>query len=222
MRKLLLVCGILSSLLYLAADIASSLRYPGYNYTTQAISELMAVEAPTRSLMIALLVPYGLLVMAFGVGVWLSAGPRRSLHAAGALLIVYGAVGFVGLLASPMHSRGASATMTTTDVMHIVVTGVLLLAMLLFIGFGAAGLGRNFRIYSAVTVFVMFAGGIVAGMQGGNLAAGLPTPGLGITERVNVYSALLWIALFAVALWRQPELVTPVQPGQPLIPQGAA
>jgi hypothetical protein len=34
------------------------------------------------------------------------------------------------------------------------------------------------------------------------LAAGEPTPGLGIVERIDVYSGLLWIALLSVALLR--------------------
>jgi hypothetical protein len=46
-RKVLLVCGILSSLLYVATDILGAMRFEGYSYTSQSISELMAVGAPS-------------------------------------------------------------------------------------------------------------------------------------------------------------------------------
>ena len=222
LRKVLLACGIISSLLYVAADLLATQQYAGYSYAAQGVSELMAIEAPTRPLIVALFIPYNLLVAAFGVGVWLSAGAKRSLRAAAVLLVVYGLLGFVGLLAAPMHTRGATAAMTQTDTLHIIVTGLLVLLMLLFIGFGAAGLNRGFRIYSLLTVLLMMVGGAVAAMGGVDLAAGRPTPWLGIEERINIYAALLWIAVFAGALWRVYLPAAPQRPLPPPLLQGHA
>ena len=89
-RKVLLVCGIVSSTLYFAADVLASLRYPGYSYTDQVISELSAVGAPTRPLLVPLYLAYSVLVIAFGVGVWSSADPTRALRGVGALLVGIG------------------------------------------------------------------------------------------------------------------------------------
>jgi len=70
LKRLLLVCGVVSSVLYIAVDILGTLRYPGYSYTVQEFSELTAAGAPTRDLMVALnVIPYDLLVAAFEVGV---------------------------------------------------------------------------------------------------------------------------------------------------------
>jgi hypothetical protein len=49
-RKLLLICGIVSSGLYVAADILAAMRHEGYSYADQTISELSAIGAPTRPL----------------------------------------------------------------------------------------------------------------------------------------------------------------------------
>ena len=46
--KALLVCGVIAPLLYVAADIATAMRAAGYSYRDQTISELMAIDAPTR------------------------------------------------------------------------------------------------------------------------------------------------------------------------------
>ena len=46
-RKGLLVCGTLSSLLYVGTDILGAMRYEGYGYTSQTISELAAIGAPS-------------------------------------------------------------------------------------------------------------------------------------------------------------------------------
>ena len=69
-RKILLICGILSSPLYVAMDVIASRRYEGYSFTDQNYSELLATGAPTRSLMLLASIAYNLLVAAFAAGVW--------------------------------------------------------------------------------------------------------------------------------------------------------
>jgi hypothetical protein len=92
LRRILLVCGIASSVLYVAVDVLGSLRYPGYRYTEQQFSELTAQGSPVRPLMIALsVIPYTLLVAAFAVGVWVSAPHKRAGTIIAAMLLGYAA-----------------------------------------------------------------------------------------------------------------------------------
>ena len=77
MKKTLLGFGIVSSLLYVGIDLLAALRFADYHsFTSQAISELGAVGAPTRSMVEPLFAVYGLLLMGFGVGVW-ALGDRK-------------------------------------------------------------------------------------------------------------------------------------------------
>ena len=201
LKKALLICGILSSLLYVGTDILAATLWNGYSYIDQTISELMAIEAPTRPLLVSLLIPYNVLVIAFGLGVWESAGRKRALRITGVLMIAYAIVGFAGLLFSPMHVRGG-VLMTTTDTMHVVVTSVLVLSILLFIGFGATADGKWFRLYSIATIVMVIVFGAWAGLDGARMAAQLPTPWMGIKERISVYGSLLWVLVLAVVLLR--------------------
>jgi hypothetical protein len=50
MRKVLLICGIASSLLYVAMTIVIAMLWKAYSSASQTISELSAIDAPTRSL----------------------------------------------------------------------------------------------------------------------------------------------------------------------------
>ena len=201
-RKVLLICGILSSLLYVGIDILAANQWEGYSYISQSFSELVAIEAPTRSLMVfALAIPYNLLVIAFAVGVWAAAGGKRALRVTAGLLVAYTVAGVMGALVFPMHSRGQT-TMTLTDTMHIVATSAGVLFMLLFIGFGAAAFGKRFRLYSIVTILLLVLGGALAGLDGARMAAELPTPWLGITERINIYASMLWVLVLGIGLWR--------------------
>ncbi len=202
-RKGLLACGMLSSLLYVATDLLGGMRYPGYSFTSHAISELMAVGAPSEPLVDPLFIMYGVLALAFGVGVFRdAAGRNRALRITGALLIGYAAVGFAGPTFFEMRQRGASSL--ASDIPHIVLTGVLVVLLLLAIGFGAFALDKRFRIYSFATLVTVIVFGALTAPYATRIAAGQPTPGFGIIERIDVYSSLLWVAVLAIALLRRP------------------
>src|SRR5436190_7362699 len=101
-RKLLLICGLLSSLIYVAMNVVAAMRWEAYSSVSQTVSELSAIGAPTRPLWLALAIPYTLLVAAFGCGVWASARRNRALRVVGAVLVVDG---LIGLAWPPMHLR---------------------------------------------------------------------------------------------------------------------
>jgi hypothetical protein len=198
-RKASLICGIVSSLLYVATDVLGAARWDGYSYTSQSISELMAIGAPSRPLVVPLLLTYDILVIAFALGVWGAAGRKRSLRVVAGLLVGYGIVGLAGPFA-PMHQRGMEATLT--DTLHIMITMVLVLFILLAIGFGANAFGKRFRLYSIGTLLVLIGFGALTGLDGPRLAANLPTPWMGVYERINVFGFMLWVAALAVGLLR--------------------
>jgi hypothetical membrane protein len=207
-RQALLVCGLLSSLLYIATDILGGLGYDGYSFTAQAISELAAIGAPSKPFVDPLFIVYDFLALLFGIGILREAtGRNRALFITSATLIGYGAIGVaVVALAGPdlfsMHQRGAGSLVT--DAPHIALTGVLAVLLLLAMAFGAFALDKRFRIYSLASLVTLIVFGALTSTFVGRLAAGEPTPGMGIVERIDVYSALLWIAVLSIALLRRP------------------
>lgn len=217
LRRALLMSGIISSLLYLATDLLGGLRYEGYSFASQAISELGAIGAPSKPLVDPLFLLYDALALAFGVGVVREAARRnRALRTAGTALMGYGATGFAAIaIAGPtffaMHQRGTGSL--ASDSPHIILTGVLVLFLLLAIGVGAFAFGQGFRIYSFATLVVVIVFGALGGSYGARLAAGQATPGFGILERINVYASMLWIVMLAILLLRRRD--TAAQPPLP-------
>ncbi len=103
-----------------------------------------------------------------------------------------------------MHLRGNPATLT--DILHVVWGGVTVMLMMLAVGFGAAAFGKRFRIYSIITLMVFIAFGILTGIEGPRIAQNLPTPFIGIWERINIAAYMLWVIALAVAVLRaQPQ-----------------
>ena len=204
MRRALLLCGILSSLLYVAMNVFVAMHWQGYSSVSQTVSELSAIDAPTRPLWVPLGIAYTLLVAAFGVGVWQSAGRNRLLRVVGVLTIVSG---ILGLGWPPMHQRAvlAAGGGTLTDTLHLVWSGMTVLLFMLEIGFGAAALGRRFRAYSIITMVVLVVFGALVGMNAPKVGANLPTPWIGVWERINIGAFLLWVVVLAIALLRVPQ-----------------
>src|SRR5688572_20220097 len=128
MREALLGCGILASLVHVVTDIVGAVRYEGYSYMAQAVSELSAIGAPTRPLVVPLFLVHSLLQFAFGLGVWISAPGSRGLRVTAGMLIAVGVIDLMVAPFFPMHVRGAETTLTET--MHIAVTGVTVLLIL--------------------------------------------------------------------------------------------
>ncbi len=207
-RRILIACGILTSLLYAAMLIFIPLEWKSYSSFSQTVSELSAVDAPTRSLWVPLGVLYTLLFTGFGWGVRTSAVQNRPLRIAGSLLMTYG---ILGLAWPPMHQREilAAGGATLTDTMHIVFTIATVLLMVLAMGFGAAAFGKGFRLYSIVTIIVLFIFGILTSIGAPRVQANLPTPWIGVWERINIGVFLLWVVVLALVLLR-PEK-TPYQ-----------
>ena len=169
--------------------------FEGYSSASQTVSELSAINAPTRPLWISLAMLYILLFAFFGLGVLQSAFGNRRLRVMGRLIIVYVVINFYW---PPMHLRGNEPTLT--DTLHIVWAMMTLLLMMLIMGFGAAALGRNFRIYTILTFVVFIVFGILIGVEAPNIPGNLPTPRIGIWERINIGAFMLWVIVLAIAL----------------------
>jgi hypothetical protein len=85
-KRILLICGILSSLLY--TSMIFGIQFQGYSITSQTVSELSAIGAPTRSLWVTLGIAYQVFIFAFAFGVWLSASQNKALRIVACLMLL--------------------------------------------------------------------------------------------------------------------------------------
>ena len=202
LRETLLISGLLSSVTYVAFDLAAAARYPGYSLVNQAISELSAIGAPPASANLwRWLGPiYGILFGAFTIGVLRVGRGNRALRTSGWIMLAF--IGW-GLLWPffPMHQRGTETT--TSDVGHLILGGGSNILILGFIGFAAFALGSWFRTWSLGTMLVFVTAAIGTFSYVNDIGASAPTPWLGVVERIMIYAYLLWVAVLAAALVRR-------------------
>jgi hypothetical protein len=94
---------------------------------------------------------------------------------------------------------------SVTNIIHILITVLTLLSILLIIGFGSSAAGKRFRVYSIVTLLVVIAAGTLTFLEVPRIAAHLPTPWMGVKERINIYNYMLWISMLAITLLLAPR-----------------
>jgi hypothetical protein len=150
---------------------------------------------------------YAVLMVAFGWIVWKSAPPNRALRVVGALLMVYTVF---GQFWPPMHQRAvlAAGGGTLTDTLHLVWAAITGVFFMLIVGFGAGALSKRFRVYSIATMVIVLACGAVTGTYASQVQADLPTPWVGVWERISIVTFMGWIATLATALLRAPNVAT--------------
>jgi len=200
-QRLLLICGMLSAIGYVATDLVASFLYPGYSLRGQAVSELFAIDTPTRHWVAPVFSLWSVLLLAFSVGVWRAARGRRLVRA---LAVMFACSAVVGLLiwnAFPMHMRGAERSFT--DTMHLVLATnpFVLFSLILAIAAFRGGL----RVYSVATVVIMLLSAAAAFSYARALDLNQPTPWLGATERLAQYCYELWQVVLATVLLRKQE-----------------
>jgi hypothetical protein len=67
----------------------------------------------------------------------------------------------------------------------------------------ALALGRRFRVYTFVTIALLVGFGWLAGLAAPEIQANLPTPLVGVWQRVNIAASQLWLVVFASVLLRR-------------------
>jgi hypothetical protein len=75
-----------------------------------------------------------------------------------------------------------------------------IVSSLFYLGLATTTFGKRFRNYSIATFLAVLLFGVLTGPQAAAMIAGQPTPWLGLTERANIYSFMLWVVVFSRAL----------------------
>jgi len=106
--------------------------------------------------------------------------------------------GLVLWLLFPMHMRGAEPTFT--DTMRVVLS--INPFVLVCLGAAFTAFKGPFTFYTVATVFILVFSAIWAYTFVPAVAANLPTPGMGLAERLAQYGFNAWQAALAVLLTR--------------------
>ena len=200
MQRMLLVCGMLIPVMYIALYVIGGALRPGYNHISDSVSELLSPGAPNKTLLTVIQVTYALLHVLYGIGVlqFVQGSEHNALLGRiGAWAIMAVGVATIGTAIFPQDAAGTPATVPG-QVHKVLVFGALipfsiLSTLLVGIWFGRAGIAPGFTVYSFITV-----GAIV--LMGGIGGATAETPYAGLVERIAAIVIHQWLFILAVKL----------------------
>ncbi len=192
--------GLIALLSYAAAVVFSPLAFPGYDWMAQAVSDLSADSAPSRTLWNHLAALYGVcsVVCVTCVSIFVSENrtSTRLFRLGVYLFAAMNWVSNVGYAMFPLSDSGKEIA-SLQETMHMVVTvlvvllSVASLALLIASGFRKGGL-KGIGIWAAVALGCMLVGAFGQGL--------VPPEYFGLVERFSVFSAVGFNAVLGLYL----------------------
>ena len=202
--------GVVSFLSYATAVVFAPLAYPGYDWLSQAVSDLSAANAPSLALWNRLSALYNVCEVVCVTIVCLGVQHKQNklLKTGVYIFAAMEWISAIGYRAFPLSDSGYAGT--AQDVMHMVVTvAVVLLSIASLVLVIVAGARDktclSYCICAAVALCMMVVGAL--GMKI------VPAAYFGVVERFSVFAATgfnaaLGIHLFLDKTWSQPENAT--------------
>lgn len=194
--------GVVALLSYAVAVVFAPAAYPGYDWMAQAVSDLSAVNSPSRDLWNQLSAPYSSCSIVCVTCVCIYVSERRTftrLFRVGIYLFaIMNWVSSVGYGLFPLSEAGTGMA-AFQDIMHVyvVTTAVVLMSIVSLSILIAAGIrctdARFVGLCAGVALAMMLAGAIGQGL--------VPPQFFGIVERFSVFAAVGFNAVLGVQLF---------------------
>ena len=191
--------GVISFLSYTAAVVFSPMAYPGYNWMAQAVSDLSAVNAPSRMLWIQLASLHGVcgIVSIMAVCIFIQGKLNKVLRIGLYCFATMNWISFTGYSMFPLLDSSMSGT-SMQDKMHLVVTILVVIfsiasLVLIMIGGYRKKAYRSLAVWATIALLLMFLGSIGSGI--------VPIEYFGIPERFSVFAATGFNMILGVYLF---------------------
>lgn len=204
LRHLFCLSGIVALVFYVLHDVIGAMHYPGYDWMSQAVSDLTAADAPSFVIAGGLSTVYGIFscLCCAMVCVVIQSKANRVFRTGVYLFTVMNFVSAIGYSLFPLSESGyamSSATQNSPlfqDIMHLyVVTGsVVALSIVSLVLIAIGGFIKKTNKPLAIVALVAL-GFMFTGVIGVNA---VPAEYFGIPERFSVYSAATFTAVLGV------------------------
>lgn len=196
--RLLALGGILAPIIYLLALVIGNILDPSYSQIGKTISELIQQGAPNRDLLNIIFVIYNILLIPFGIGLFIGLKKGWARNVILVAMALNGILGVVWTLFLPLDAGGKSESLTGQ--LHLAVGGLVVpLIFALELAFWRSvkkddrwtGYGK----FSLTIFFVTLVFGLLT-------VAVVNSDYRGLFERITTGSFLLWVEVLALKLFR--------------------
>ena len=192
--------GVVSIMFYLLHDIVGTMNYPGYNWTSQAVSDLTATDAPSFVIASGFVTVYkilGCLCCAL-LCVLVGSERKRSLRLGVYLFTIMNFISAIGYALFPLSSAGYDRSLQSFVHVYVLTALVVLLSIVSLALIAVGALKSRYRLLGVLAIFalaLMFVGAVGSG--------NVPKEIFGIFERFSTYSAVVFTGVLGVFGFRK-------------------
>ena len=191
----LCLSGVVAAVFYLLHDIIGAANYPGYDWASQAVSDLTATDAPSFAIASGLTTVYGILscLCCALLCILVQKSKKKSLRLGIYLFAIMNFVSAIGYELFPLSSAGYDGSVQSFVHVFVLTAAVVLLsiASLILIAIGAFKSKKKLLGALAIAALVlMFIGAVGSG--------NVPKEVFGVFERFSTYSAVTFTSVLGV------------------------
>lgn len=187
--------GVVSIVFYLLHDIIGAINYPGYNWTSQAVSDLTATDAPSFVIASGFVTVYKILNCLCCALLCVLTGNERKkpLRLGVYLFAIMNFISAIGYALFPLSSAGYDGSPQSFVHVYVLTALVVLLSIVSLVLIAVGALKSRYRLLGALAIFAlawMFVGAVGSGS--------VPKEIFGIFERFSTYSAVVFTGVLGM------------------------
>ena len=193
----LALSGIFSIVFYLLHDIVGAMNYPGYNWMSQAVSDLTATDSPSFVIASGFVTVYKILscLCSALLCILIKNEKKKSLRLGVYLFSIMNFISAIGYALFPLSSSGFDGSIQSIVHVYVLTAVVVLLSIISLIIIAVGSLkGENkhklLGMIAMMSLVLMFIGTV------GSQSA--PKEIFGIFERFSTYSAVIFTGILGL------------------------
>lgn len=191
----LCLSGIISIVFYLLHDIIGAINYPGYNWLSQAVSDLTATDAPSFVIASGLSTIYKILncLCCALLCILIKNNKEKKLRYGIYLFSIMNFISAIGYALFPITSAGFDGTIQSIIHIYIITTLVVILSIISLILIAIGALKEKHKVLGVLAILslvLMFIGAVGSGI--------VPREYFGVIERFSTYSAVIFTGILGI------------------------
>ncbi len=191
LNKFCLSSGLIAVVCYFIHDFIGATFYPGYNWLSQAVSDLTAVNAPSFIFSSTFSSLYGLLACLCCISICLLIKNKNKIFKIGIyLFLAMNLISFVGYLLFPLSNPNDFQTFVHV---YVITVFVVILSIISLILISIGSFKDNKKILGVIAILTLLC--MFIGAMGSNFVS---IEYFGLVERFSTYSAVVFVGVLSL------------------------
>lgn len=198
----LCLSGILSIVFYLLHDIVGAMNYPGYNWMSQAVSDLTSTDAPSFVVASGFVTVYKILncLCCALLCILVKNELKKSFRVGVYLFSIMNFISAIGYALCPLSSAGYDGSIQSFIHVYVLTAVVVLLSIVSLILIAVGSFKSKYKllgILAIISLVLMFIGAVGS--------ANVPKDIFGVIERFSTYSVVIFTGILGIFGFKKTE-----------------